>query len=236
MAFYKQSRTKLSTASRNPLLDSDSPFDLSKTKIASRFERIALDLDRHFLLDDWAVSAYEKFGLNENADGFEDAELKKSHGSFVGAWICLDHNNDHVSKSIGENIDAVYTPDKYVRVAMAVNRELAERRHPGLESKIASGIITDSSMGSIVQASLCTVCANYATDESRFCDHVTKHRGQMFCNADTKWIPIKAGELNRGVSFFENTIITTSDDRIDVVTLLGLTTAGHHSAMKRLAE
>lgn len=181
-------------------------------KLASNV-RIPFDPTLAYCLDDWAVSAYEVYGLNENADGFEREELKHSYGSFVGSWVCLDHNNDHAGLSVGENIDAIYTPDDYVRVLMCVDRAKSEKRHPGLEQKIASGAITDSSMGCVARISVCCIpkCANVATDESQFCDHVTKLRGQILCNAQTNWRQIKAGELNRGVFFFENTIITAME-------------------------
>lgn len=184
---------------------------LQHGKIASRMERIALDTDNHFYLDVWAVSSYEKFGLNENCDGFEHEELDINHGTFKGSWACLDHQNHDVKLAVGTNIDAVYTPDQYVRIVMAVDKQKAEARHPGLERKIESNIITDTSMGCWARESVCTVCANVATDESQFCDHVTEKRGEIIVDASTKWLPVKAGELNRGVIFFEDSIITDEE-------------------------
>lgn len=189
-----------------------------RVKQADRIQHISLDPSRYFYLDDWAVSAYEKFGLNDNADGFEREELKRSYASFVGSWVCLDHDNASQDRAVGENIDAVLTPDDYVRVAMAVNRAVSEARHPGLEDAIVSGRITDSSMGCICQASLCTIpkCANLAADETQFCKHVRPPeqgglRGRTICTAETNWLPVVCGELNRGVQFFENSIITDSE-------------------------
>lgn len=191
-------------------------------KLATRYQQIQLDTDRNCYLDDWAVSAYEKFGLNDNADGFTRDELKRSYASFIDSWICIDHDNDHPSKSIGENIDAVYTPQDYVRVVMAIDRARSEKRHSGLERKIASGIITDTSMGSLVRYSICTIpkCANVASDEDQFCKHVLPFqkggvRGTELCNADTNFEKIVCGELNFGVHFFENTIITEQSEGAD---------------------
>lgn len=182
-------------------------------KLASRMERIALDRDSNFYLDVWAVSSYEKFGLNENCDGFEHEELDNSHHTFKGSWACLDHQNHDVKLAVGTNIDAIYTPDQYVRIVMAVDKRKAEIRHPGLERKIETHIITDTSMGCWARESVCNIpkCANVATDESQFCDHVTEKRGQIICTAESNWIPIKAGELNRGVIFFEDSIITDEE-------------------------
>lgn len=191
---------------------------LPAIKLASRMIQIEVDTDRCYLLDNWAVSAYEKFGLNDNADGFTRDELKRAYASFVNSWVCLDHDNDHPSKAIGENIDAVYTPQDYVRVVKAVDRARGEARHPGLEHKIATGQITDTSMGSLVRYSVCTIpkCANVAADEDAFCKHVIPvHKGGMrgieLCNADTNFEKVVCGELNFGSHFFEDTIITNSE-------------------------
>jgi len=186
---------------------------LQHGKIASRMERIALDTESNFYLDVWAVSSYEKFGLNENDDAFEHEELENSFRTFKGSWACLDHQNHHEKLAVGTNIDTVYTPDQYVRIVMALNRMKCEARHPGLEKKIESNIITDTSMGCWARESICTIpkCANVATDESQFCNHVTEMRGETLCEASTNWIPVKAGELNRGVIFFEDSIITDEE-------------------------
>lgn len=178
----------------------------------ARFETIAMD-PGHFYLDVWAVSALERWGCNENADAFERAELHRSYPTFVGAWSCLDHNNHHASLAIGTIPDAVYTPDDYVRIVHGVDRRKAEARHPGLEDKIASGRITDTSMGTWARESVCSVekCGNVATTEDEFCDHIREHRGQVLCTADTNWKEVVAFEINRGCVFFEDSIITDSE-------------------------
>jgi hypothetical protein len=191
---------------------------LAKLAQHQNFARIAIDPQRHYLLDSWAVSAYEVFGLNENCDGFRRAALKEAYRSFINSWVCLNHENWDESLSVGTNIDAVYMPDDYVRVAMAVDRELSEARHPGLEKKIEAGHVTDTSMGVFAESSECTipVCANLAYDESEFCDHVLPPhlggmRGQIICDSRTRWKPIRCGELNNGLHFFEDTIITDEE-------------------------
>lgn len=203
-------------------------------KIAARFERIILDPKSFYYLDNWAVSGFERWGLNDNADGFELEELKNSHRTFVGSWACLDHNNWHESLAIGTNVDAILTPDAYVRIVMGINRRKSEMRHPGLEQKINSGVITDLSMGCWARESVCTVlkCANVATDESQFCDHVRQHRGEELCTAETNWIPTKCGELNRGVIFFEDSIITDAegaDRNAKILNKLAVHRSGQHS-------
>lgn len=181
------------------------------SKTAAR-RSIAMQPD-HWYMDIWAVSAYEKFGLNDNADGFEKEELKKSFPTFIGSWACLDHQNHDEALTVGRNVDAVYTPDDYVRIAMGVNRVKGEKRHPGLENAVQGGLITDTSMGCICRESVCTLskCANIAADPSQYCDHIRYHRGETIVSSETNWEPIIAGELNRGVVFFEDSIITSSE-------------------------
>lgn len=178
----------------------------------ARMQEIATRPD-HWYLDVWAVSGYEKFGLNENADGFELEELKRAYPTFQGSWACLNHENYREDLTVGRNVDSVLTPDEYVRIVMGVDRLKGEKRCPGLEDKVKMGQITDTSMGCLARESVCTLpkCANVASEESQFCDHVRFHRGQTICDADTNWVPIKCGELNRGVIFFEDSIITVSE-------------------------
>lgn len=172
----------------------------------------ALDPRANFYLEDWAVSAFEKWGPNENWDGFEDAELKVAYPTFRGSMVCFDHQNWDPNLAVGANIDGVYTDELYVKVLMAIDRAKAEARIPGIERKIESGLITDTSMGAWCKVSVCNACENVATSPENFCDHITMPlRGTMVRDASTGWKEVRACELNRGVVFFENSIITLSD-------------------------
>ena len=178
----------------------------------------------HYYLDDWTVSAYEKWGANDNGDAFERDQLKQAYRTFDGSWACLDHENYHEGLAIGTNLDPVYTPQDYVKVLMAIDEAKAERRHPGLKSAIASGHITDTSMGAWCKLSVCSVCGNRAADPKEFCPDV-RHpvRGTIVCSAKTGWKEVVACELNRGVVFFENSIITDSegaDGRAKIIEIL----------------
>lgn len=190
--------------------------DLSKPVLASSFHfadrRFPIDPSANFYLEDWAVSAYEPWGLNDNGDGFEIGELKTSYRSFVDSWVCLDHQNWDESLTIGSNLDAIYTPQDYVKVLMCVDKKKAEQRIPGLYGAIKEGKITDTSMGAWCKFSVCTVCGNEAAEPSEFCSHVKQPiRGTKVCTAETGWKEVAAGELNRGVVFFEDSIITESE-------------------------
>jgi hypothetical protein len=182
--------------------------NLLPNKIA---ERMKLDPQSNFYLQNWAVSALEKWGWNDNFDAFEREELRRSYPTFVGSWACLDHQNHHVALAVGENIDSVYMPDDYVQICMAINKNKAESRHPGLEDKIARGVITDTSMGCLARESVCSICGNVAFDENQYCDDILRKRGQKICDSRTNWKETVAFEKNRGVVFFEDSIITDAE-------------------------
>lgn len=173
---------------------------------------ILTDPERYFYLENWAFSSLEKHGPNDNADGFEDAELRKAYRTFIGSMVCLDHLNMHQSLAIGENIDAMYNPELgYVKLVKAVDKEKSEQRHPGLQASIDEGLITDTSMGAWCMRSVCSICENEAENLYDYCDHITLYRGAMVCSRETGWINKLAFEINRGVTFFEDTIITDAE-------------------------
>jgi len=178
----------------------------------------------HFACDDFAVSGYERYGPNDNGDAFERDQLKRAYKTFIGSMVCLDHENHSDTLAVGTNLDSVYTPQDYVKVLMAVDEAKAERRRPGLKQAIVTGQITDTSMGAWCKLSVCSVCGNRASDPSEFCVHV-KHplRNTIVCDANTGWKEVVACELNRGVVFFENSIITDSegaDGRAKIIEVL----------------
>lgn len=171
-------------------------------------ERIKLDPTRNFYLQNWAVSALEKWGWNDNFDAFEREELGKSYKTFVGSWMCLDHQNWSQHLAVGENIDAVYMPEDYVQIVMAGDRKKVEARSPGLEARIARGEVTDTSMGCWCRESVCGNCGNVAFDETQYCDHIANHRGEKVVEAGIEKVNF---EKNRGVVFFEDSVITDSE-------------------------
>lgn len=180
------------------------------TKLADH--RLSLNPSENYYLEDWAVSSLEDWGPNDNWDAFEREELKKAHKSFVDSWVCLDHQNFDESLSIGRNVDAIYTPQHYVKVLMAVNKALSEQRLPGLQRQIEAGHITDTSMGAWCKYSVCSVCKNVASVPSEFCNHIQSPiRGTVVSGAATNWKEVRAFEINRGTIFFENSIITESE-------------------------
>jgi len=169
----------------------------------------------YFYLRNWAVSAFEKYGLNGNADGFTKNELLKSFETFNGSWVCLNHKAEKEdTDSMGENTGARYTPEDYVEIIMGIDRYRADKIRPNLERDIKQGRVTDTSMGSLAEFSVCTVCGNMASEPWQYCDHLKKDlkgrrkKGQRVKIGDRDVI---IGELYFGAEFVENSIIDNGD-------------------------
>lgn len=178
--------------------------------------------DDYFYLRVWAVSALERWGLNSNADGFMDEELRNAYPTFHHSeddpcWVCLNHKADEEKDSIGENQSPIYTPECYVEVIMGIDRVRAERLRPGLEEDVKAGRVTDTSMGCVADYSVCTACGNIAHDAVEYCDHLKLDkmgRKAMKGKVVAVYNPITGstvnvivGELYFGVNFVENSII-----------------------------
>lgn len=180
--------------------------------------------DNYFYLRDWAVSAFEKWGLNGNHDGFLDEELRKAYKTFEHkdddpSWVCLNHKAEDEEDSIGENKAPVYTPELYVEVIMGIDRERAERKRPGLEMDIKNGLVTDTSMGCFADYSVCTACGNIAHDASDYCDHLRRDKmgnsmkgivAEVLGPTGSR-VRCRVGELYFGVNFVENSIIDNGE-------------------------
>lgn len=170
----------------------------------------------YMYLRNWAVSAFEKFGLNENADGFLDAELGKGYPSFDKSWVCLNHVAFDANDSMGENFNPIYTPEKYVELIIGIDKDRAEIKKPGLVERIRKGEVTDTSMGCYAEGSVCTACGNIARDKSDYCEHlmpnlmgVSQKGKQIIIWIAGKSVKITVGELYFNVEFVENSIIDT---------------------------
>ncbi len=161
--------------------------------------------ENHLYMRNWAVSAFEDWGLNGNADGFLREELQKAYKTFEGSWVCLDHKADSEEDSIGTNIKAIYHPENFVELIKEIDIDRAEKKRPGLVEKLKNKEITDTSMGSLAAFSVCTVCGNVAFEEEDRCDHLKYHKGEIVEYNGEQYI---AGELYFEVVFIEDSIIT----------------------------
>lgn len=178
-----------------------------------------------------SISAEETYGPNQNWDAFPSEELVKAHRTFINTPITVDHiNTGQDSEVIGIVLDSVYVPKQLYRpstgqlleyhdtIAMkndqiigdwvenlwAIDKKRAEQHTPGLIEGILNGEITDSSMGTAVEMSKCSICGNEATDSEGYCDHIKAGKGEFHEVHGSKRV---AYEKNYGLNFFEDTLI-----------------------------
>lgn len=185
---------------------------VNKKVVSGGSIEVPLDLENHFYIRNWAVSSYERWGLNANADGFRDKHLSKDYETFDGAWVCLDHIAESSGDSVGSVLHPVYTGEQYVENILAVNRTLAKKKgYPFLEKDVLEGRITDTSMGAFSRATECTICKNIARNENEYCDHLRKDsfgrsmKGRSIVVAGK---PRVVGELYIDSLFYEDSILT----------------------------
>lgn len=100
--------------------------------------------------------------------------------SWIGRPLCVAHKSDDPALFYGEIVDALpYHDNKTVRMVISADKTRLEKDHPGLLGSYEHGLAKDVSQGSRVGYSLCSKCGHKATTEEEYCDHITKHRGQL---------------------------------------------------------
>jgi len=182
-----------------------------KGKLRSAGIEIPLDTKNFFYLRNWAVSGYERWGLNYNADGWRHKNLSKDYDTFDGAWVCLNHNANDDSDSIGTCLSPMYTEDQYVENMLAINRALADKKHPYLEQDIIDGRVTDTSMGCVARASECTICHNISETDNDYCEHLATDKFGISGKGQKYWVggkQVVAGELYIDTVFYEDSVLT----------------------------
>lgn len=216
---------KASLDYRDLNLDTDQVFPRLEARIAS-VKEIRLDPSKYFYFRNRAVSALEIHGPNDNGDAFEESELIKSYASFINSRESIDHNGEDI---VGMVLDSAWIPFKgvfrpgigivstnlldykqgdqliggWVENIHAMDREIAEERHPGIIQAMLNGEVTDTSMGCYCQSAICSICGNEATTEREYCEHIA-YKGRKIAVAGEEK-PVF--EKNRGIVFFEDSII-----------------------------
>jgi hypothetical protein len=200
---------------------------MGKERFASLGRRIAahdpllLDSSRFLYLRCRAVSEGEHWGANENGDFFSSTELVSRHPTFLYTPAYLDHNNLMAQNAVGIQVAVVHHPGPqpggWTEVVKAVDRERAAAIHvghlpgqPTVLTAVKTGQVTDTSMGCFVEYSLCSVCGNRAEEIRDYCPHVANLKGQWVTEGGKK---VMVYEDNRGVTFFEDSIITSRLDQ-----------------------
>ncbi len=97
----------------------------------------------------------------------------------------------------------------WIENVWAINKKSIEGFYPGSVEAIQDGEITDTSMGTEIQYSMCSVCENKAVDPEEYCEHI----GKWGVNKGTEWDhpvtghKIVAYERCFGSQFFEDSLI-----------------------------
>jgi len=121
-----------------------------------------------------ALGAFEKTGMNSNADAFEEHVCKRSHEDFVKrARLYRHHRKTAEEEKDGDIIKSAYN-DKQGRVELilsAINDKCADWL--GKLEKTGSA---NFSMGwSCTDGDICTICNNRAHRRSEYCEHLKKN-------------------------------------------------------------
>jgi hypothetical protein len=96
----------------------------------------------------------------------------------------------------------------WVENIWAVDKQAAEDHTRGLVNAMLKEAVTDSSMGTLVNESVCSVCGHIATGElpphEDFCDDIRLHKGALITVGGHQVTPY---EINRDIEFFEDSLI-----------------------------
>jgi len=185
---------------------------------------IPIDIKEYMYLRNEAVHAEDFHGPNENADGFPLDELRDRYHTFRNARSTADHRDNLV---IGQVFDTVFVEPIFTRSGSSDEKKfsgggyvenligLSYKKIEALEKKnlipkgipqlILDGKITDTSMGAIVEKTICSICDNIAYNEDEYCEHIRggKNREVKLADGSSK----KVWERCYGVTFFEDAII-----------------------------
>lgn len=148
---------------------------------------------------------------NKNGDAFPYDELKQAYPTFIGKGVYTNHQADAVENMKGFIVDAAWREDRqhgaWVELLIAIDRANAD-----LCRKIATGQITDVSMGCIVREGECSVCRNVCRGATNdygqiidMCEHVAQYKARTY-----NGMPVY--ENCRGVEFIEISAVTDGAD------------------------
>jgi len=152
-----------------------------------------------------AISSFEKYGCNGNADAFPWEELKKSCDTFIGKGFYIEHNESDPSLAVGIVLDSVaYPEEQYIECLCCVSKN----DFPDISSQIEGHGIKSVSMSCIAGEAECSVCNNTATNEYELCKHMRRwadleHNvmNPYFCKGSLGIDGKAIHELNRNLMF-----------------------------------
>jgi hypothetical protein len=176
---------------------------------------------------------------NDNFDEFPAAEIEKAWRTFIGKPVFVNHSNDDHRHARGIILDAALhrdrnpdgTPDTWVEGLMEVDAV----RYPKLAQAILAGHVDRTSMGTDVQHSICSICANKATTPAEYCQHIPAQKGRRIYRQDPKSgqrVGVLCRETCYGLSFFENSLLV-EPPADPTAHFLGVDTRGLQAAAKK---
>jgi len=222
------------------------------TRRANNIEPIRLYPDKFLYLRNRSISAGETHGANQNGDFFPRQELKKSYSTFIGCPVTIDHNESLVVGMILDSVwvpkqifkqsdkrliafqpEMIESGDQivgdWVENILAIDKTKADITYSALRGnsdslteRILDGDVHDSSMGTFVQYSICSVpgCRHKAAYPEEYCQHVASYKTKVIAvENDGKILTGDAAngksrhqvyEENYGLTFFEDSIILPS--------------------------
>jgi len=144
------------------------------------------------------VKAIEADIPNDNGDCFSREEIIKAYKSFEGVPVFTNHENSKVENAKGKVVKAEWDDrEGAVYCTMFVDRAA----NGPLCRAIEEGYVTDVSMGTQVEYSVCSVCEKKAFTADDYCDHVKTMKGR---NVEGR----KVFEKNFGLKFIELSVVT----------------------------
>lgn len=148
--------------------------------------------------------------INQNGDAFPEAELlkelpdgRKAYQTFIGRGLFVNHKSEDAEAIRGIILDADWDPkSKGVDILVACDKVA----YPDLARQIEAGYSNDVSMGTQVQYSLCSICANKAVTEHDYCEHVRNSKGLTAAAGQQIY------EINNGLNFIEISVVANGAD------------------------
>lgn len=180
------------------------------------------------------VKALHADKVNGNGDCAQTSELiqyRPNLGTFVfksfaGRPHLSEHDDHDLRSSYGILVDAdlaLADPQKPVRVLIAVDK----KKWPDYADGLLSGRRYAYSMGCTAQYCVCSHCANIATVDEEWCEHMKTHKGRYF-RGRLMW------EAMHGVAYSElSNVASPADQGANSERTLGLFTASQHSTGPR---
>jgi hypothetical protein len=176
-------------------------------------EKIASDKNEFLYFAAKAIAGDEP---NGNGDFFPWSQLLKSHSTFVGRSMFLNHASSDPRNAIGKVLDAypVVDPDsgeKYIECLCKIDAIA----NPELARQLSTAILDSVSMGCSVMTSTCSICGHTIhSDQDEKCIHLG--RGLLrdyLAEIDLPDFNIKKGNrtqayaINQGLNFTELSVV-----------------------------